>query len=103
MPEKFWPERWLIAASRNEHKGATDETFVHSPAAFIPFSLGPANCPGRNLAMQQMRMAICLIMQKLEIRFAAGCSHDDLKCGIRDYLTLVKEVLPVSVGLRDKV
>ena len=67
-PDRFWPDRWLIADGREP----CAEEIKHEPAAFIPFSLGPANCVGKNLAMQEMRTVICRIMQRLNFRFADG-------------------------------
>ena len=46
-PDTFWPDRWLIAEGIQESK----EKITHNPDAFIPFSFGPANCVGKNLAM----------------------------------------------------
>ncbi|KAH8980271.1 high nitrogen upregulated cytochrome P450 monooxygenase 2 [Lactarius akahatsu] len=40
-PETFLPERWFSTDS---------PAGEHNPAAFVPFSYGPANCAGKNLA-----------------------------------------------------
>jgi cytochrome P450 len=54
FPDNFIPERWLAS----EDKIALDPTIfsehevIHNTAAFIPFSVGPSNCVGRNLAYQ---------------------------------------------------
>ncbi|KAJ7266574.1 cytochrome P450 [Mycena rebaudengoi] len=61
-PEKFRPERWLA--------NADDLTFVLNKDAFIPFSIGPANCVGRNLALLELRMVVAYIVQAFDIRFA---------------------------------
>lgn len=67
-PYKFWPDRWLIAEGLQE----SSEKIVHNANAFIPFSLGPANCVGKNVALQEMRMLVCHFMQRLTVRFAEG-------------------------------
>ncbi|KAJ3546904.1 hypothetical protein NM688_g5462 [Phlebia brevispora] len=67
-PERFWPERWLIAEGL-EH---CPEKIAHEPRAFVPFSFGPSNCVGKYLAMQNMRTVLCHMMQKLEISLPEG-------------------------------
>lgn len=73
---------------------------MHNLNAFIPFSFGPANCVGKNLAMQEMRMVICLLMQKLDFRFADNWNPDEYDHGLCDFLVSVREKLPVIVTPR---
>ncbi|KAF8573683.1 cytochrome P450 [Ramaria rubella] len=61
-PNVFIPERWL-------RKGPTT-----AAGAFIPFSYGPANCAGRNLARQEMLMVASLLLQKFD--FTIACPKD---------------------------
>ena len=65
LPDTFWPDRWLIAEGLQESK----EKITHNPNAFIPFSFGPSNCVGKNLAILEMRLLVCHIFQKLDLRF----------------------------------
>ena len=51
-PEKFWLERWLKQDLKH-HFGACN--------AFISFSIGSADCPGKRLAMIKLRLISCLI------------------------------------------
>jgi hypothetical protein len=36
------------------------------PAAFILFSIGPASCPGKMLALMEMRMVISVIVSRFD-------------------------------------
>ncbi|KAL8828357.1 MAG: hypothetical protein Q9191_002640 [Dirinaria sp. TL-2023a] len=49
--EGFDPSRWLVA-----------EGMAKPPAAFNPFSLGPRNCLGRNLAYLEMRLILARLL-----------------------------------------
>ncbi|OBZ68837.1 hypothetical protein A0H81_11384 [Grifola frondosa] len=102
FPDSFWPDRWLIAAGQEEFK-ASGETFVHNAAAFIPFSFGPANCVGKGLALQEMRMLVCLIMQRLEMRFPEGWEPRTYEDGLTDHFVMMGPALPVVVKRRSQV
>lgn len=52
-PYTFDPDRWS-----DDNKGNID------PNTFLPFGLGPRGCPGTRFAMEQMKMAICTIVQQ---------------------------------------
>ena len=99
-PNSFWPDRWLIAAGEVKYDG--QEPFNHNTHAFLPFSFGPANCVGKNLAMLEMRMVTCLIMQKLEFKFMEGWNPEEFTQKLCDYLVFVRDKLPVSVKPRHK-
>lgn len=96
-PENFWPDRWLIVEGLQEHP----EKIVHNANAWIPFSFGPANCVGKNLAMQEMRIVICHFMQKLNIRFANGYNPAQYEDDMRDMFIMGIGKLPVVVERRD--
>lgn len=49
--ELFDPSRWLVA-----------DGMTKPPAAFNPFSLGPRNCLGRNLAYLEMRLILARLL-----------------------------------------
>ncbi|KAK7691792.1 hypothetical protein QCA50_005195 [Cerrena zonata] len=59
-PDTFIPDRWLTSNPEE------------SPAqsAFIPFSYGPANCVGRQMAKQEMLMFASLLLQNFDFAFA---------------------------------
>ncbi|KAI9068085.1 cytochrome P450 [Trametes sanguinea] len=106
FPEEFWPERWLIAAGRStfadslvQTPGAKGEadivSFEHNEAAFPSFSHGPANCVGKQLAMQEMRMVVCALMQKFELRLREGWDVTEYDEGFLDYFVTTRPDLPV--------
>ncbi|MEC4747424.1 cytochrome P450 [Methylomicrobium sp. Wu6] len=53
----FIPERWLAA-----HPACP-----HNRSAFIPFGAGPRFCPGRNLAMLEIKMAIAMVCRNFTV------------------------------------
>ncbi|XP_046449638.1 cytochrome P450 3A14-like [Daphnia pulex] len=52
-PEKFDPERWSPENKANR-----------SPYAYMAFGTGPRNCVGMRFAMEEMKMALCSLVQK---------------------------------------
>ena len=87
LPESFWPERWIVANSENQKSN-----IVHNAAAFFPFSFGPGNCAGKPLAMQEMRMVMTLMMQKLDLRLADGFDAATYEESLLDYLILTERL-----------
>ena len=57
--DQFKPERWLNVAEKNA--GA------HNTKAFMPFGAGPRFCPGRQLAMLQIKMVIAMLCRDFEV------------------------------------
>ncbi|GJJ07635.1 hypothetical protein Clacol_001839 [Clathrus columnatus] len=53
-PNIFWPERWLPDL---KYEGE----FRLDRSAFLPFSSGPANCVGKALALQELRVIVSLM------------------------------------------
>ncbi|KAL7929735.1 cytochrome P450 [Trichoderma chlorosporum] len=61
-PDDFIPERWL-----------GDPTFANDRReCFQPFSVGPRNCVGMNLAYSEMRLILALLIMRFEIKLAEG-------------------------------
>jgi cytochrome P450 len=56
-PERFDPARWL---------GPT-EGRAHVPAASRPFGGGPRICPGRSLALLEMRVALATLLGSFDL------------------------------------
>ena len=96
-PGTFWPDRWLIA----EGLQALQEKIVHNPNAFIPFSFGPYNCVGKNIAMQEMRLLLCHFVQKLTFRAANEQDFAKYCQAMQDQFVMVVGELPVVVERRD--
>ncbi|KAJ7589046.1 cytochrome P450 [Mycena floridula] len=87
-PENFMPERWI------------DPALAPQATAFIPFSYGPSNCVGRQLARQEMSMVTCLLMSRLEIEFAPGFDAVMWPAQLRDHFVSAKGPLMISVKKR---
>ncbi|KAJ7865617.1 cytochrome P450 [Mycena olivaceomarginata] len=93
-PDKYLPERWLGGDD------ATGAKFIVNEDAFIPFSTGPANCAGKNLAMLEIRMVVAYVMQAFELRLADGYDEEWWEDELKDYLVMQKGSLPVVVTSR---
>ena len=96
-PDTYWPDRWLIAEGLQEHA----EKIVHNVNAWVPFSFGPSNCVGKNLALQEMRMLVCHLVQKLNFRFPDGYDPMQYEREMRDRFVVTVSRLPVIVERRD--
>lgn len=58
--DEFLPERWLGGLA-----GA------HEPSAHIPFGSGPRLCPGRTLALLEMKVALATLYKSFEVERTA--------------------------------
>ncbi len=58
----FDPERWLTRDNERQ--------CPHDTSAFIPFGSGPRFCPGRNLALLEIRMVLAMLCRNFEIALA---------------------------------
>ena len=63
-PESFMPERWLVESPESEYKGIHRQD---RKDAFNPFSLGPHNCLGRNLAYLELRLILAKMVWNFDI------------------------------------
>ena len=98
-PDMFWPERWIFAAMGE--KSMAGNKLVHNSAAFFPFSFGPANCAGKGLALLEMRMVVCAIMQRLDLSLEDGFDPVAYEAGMLDYFILTRPPLPMVVRQRN--
>ncbi|KAF7330387.1 Cytochrome P450 [Mycena venus] len=87
-PTKFIPERWI------------DPALAPNATAFIPFSYGPSNCVGRNLARQEMAMLTCLLLSRFEFRFSPGFDAAAWPMQLHDHFITTRGPLIVSVSKR---
>lgn len=55
-PERFLPARWLEKSDR-----------AHEPSASMPFGSGPRICPGRSLALVEMRVLLATLYRNFEV------------------------------------
>ena len=65
---RFDPERWL----------AKDKFSPHEPRAFLPFGAGPRLCPGRNIALTQIRTVLAMLVRNFDIRPAGANVEEHL-------------------------
>lgn len=64
-PDDFIPERW-----------SSQPQLIKNRSAYIPFNIGPGNCPGRPLAMMELRSVIARTLQKYDVSFPKGYEFD---------------------------
>ena len=58
-PHQFLPERWLTSRT-GTHEG-------HNTKAFVPFGAGPRFCPGRNLALLEIKAIMAMLCRNFTI------------------------------------
>ncbi|KAJ6468119.1 high nitrogen upregulated cytochrome P450 monooxygenase 2 [Mycena vitilis] len=90
-PDEFIPDRWL--------PGSTLEK--HDISAFIPFSLGPANCVGQKLAKREMTMLLAGLFKCFTLRFAEGFDTAAWPTQIRDYFVTTRGPMHVHLTRRN--
>ena len=71
-PDHFDPERWLGA---EEYKD-------DNRAVFQPFSFGPRNCLGKNLAYAEMRLILAKMVSAFDWELAPECRDWDERCDV---------------------
>lgn len=76
---------------------------VTNITAFIPFSTGPRNCPGKNLAMMEMRVVVSYIVQRFDMKVANGYDLNEWEGSLSDYFILTKGELPVVLTPHTRV
>ena len=57
--DEFRPERWL--------QGEEEREGLHNTKAFMPFGAGPRFCPGRQLAMLQIKMVTAMLCRDFDV------------------------------------
>ncbi|KAJ7624327.1 cytochrome P450 [Mycena polygramma] len=90
-PDEFIPDRWL--------PGSTLEK--HDISAFIPFSLGPANCVGQKLAKREMVMLLAGLFRCFTLRFAEGFDSAAWPTQIHDYFVTTRGPMHVHLTRRN--
>ncbi|KAH8691695.1 benzoate 4-monooxygenase cytochrome P450 [Phaeosphaeriaceae sp. PMI808] len=67
----FRPERWIPSEQNSQ------EDVLRIKRALNPFSKGPANCAGQNLALLELYMVVARTLWRMEIRLAPGWGRKD--------------------------
>ncbi len=57
--QQFRPERWLTGSARPQSG--------HNPSAIMPFGSGPRYCPGRNLALLEIKSVMAMLCHNFSI------------------------------------
>ncbi|TDL19581.1 high nitrogen upregulated cytochrome P450 monooxygenase 2 [Rickenella mellea] len=102
-PDMFWPDRWLFPSGtlvEDPSKANVKHEkvpLVTDHSAFIPFSVGPANCVGKNLAQVEMRMIVSLLVQRFEMRLIDEYDPKDWERKLEDRFVLKKSILPIVI------
>ena len=110
FPDKFWPERWLIASGQLRYEDARLPSsvakhdipeFVHNEVAFAPFSIGPMNCPGKGLALMEMRVVVVALLRNFRFRLDDGWNPAVFEEEFHDYFTASRPKLPVVIEAQE--
>lgn len=92
-PDEFIPERWLPEAQSN-----ADSPFYNDIRdARQPFSVGPRNCIGKNLAFSEMRQIFARVLWNFDLELAERESRWDQQ---KSYNLWDRGPLPVYVKVR---
>lgn len=67
-PEIYRPERWIV----DETSGVTTEDVDRAKSAFFPFSSGPTNCVGKNLAILELLITAAKTLYQMDVRAFPG-------------------------------
>ncbi|KAL9083357.1 MAG: hypothetical protein Q9165_008557 [Trypethelium subeluteriae] len=86
--ESFVPERWL------EWNGYDDQS------AFEPFSLGPRNCIGKNLALVELRIILARVLWNFNLRLPKGKKDMGWKWGDQN-IFMLWQCQPMVVEVTD--
>ncbi|KAF3911581.1 hypothetical protein ABW21_db0204952 [Orbilia brochopaga] len=74
-PEEFIPERWT----------SSQPELVKDQRAFIPWGYGVHACPGRQLALNEMKVTIARVIREFEIDIGEGDDEEKWQNDWRDY------------------
>ena len=84
--DRFDPDRWLT--------GPEARNGPHDRRAFIPFGGGPRICPGRNLALLQIRTVVAMLCRNFDLE------PDHSSPDVAERLAFT--MMPVNLSLRLK-
>lgn len=87
QPDDFIPERWTTRPELIINKGA-----------YVPFTMGPYKCPGKGLAMMELRSVVAKTVSRYDINIPEGIKFD-----IKDFLYDVKDHFTAGIPLQEMV
>ncbi|PLB54708.1 putative cytochrome P450 monooxygenase [Aspergillus steynii IBT 23096] len=76
QPDSWIPERF-----------STQPHLILDKQAFTPWNIGDYQCPGKNLSLMEIRVALALILTELDFEFAPGENGKGLFTESLDYFT----------------
>ncbi|KAK4073143.1 uncharacterized protein Triagg1_5423 [Trichoderma aggressivum f. europaeum] len=92
--KSFLPERWLPEI----HSEPTSLFYNDNRSCLKPFSYGPRNCIGRNLAYHEIRLILSKVLWNFDLTLKPG--FEDWAIGQRSYQLWEKPSLMVDVKIR---
>ncbi|OJZ84538.1 hypothetical protein ASPFODRAFT_48592 [Aspergillus luchuensis CBS 106.47] len=107
-PFEYDPSRWLLCDSKGtkQGEGVSAEVLSRQRQAFVPFSIGPRACIGRNVAILELELTISRALWLYDIRLAPG--REQLGVGyqgeykIKDHFAVGKEGPVLQFRMRQK-
>ena len=66
----------------------------------MPFSFGPSNCVGKNMALLEMRVTTAILVQRFEFDFAEGFDPREWTENVREYVMCQKATLLARMRAR---
>jgi cytochrome P450 len=70
QPTDFSPERWIVNGKQRKSEG-------HNLDAYMPFGSGPRFCPGKNLAILEMKLVLSMLAKNFTLEMITP--EEDLK------------------------
>jgi cytochrome P450/nitrite reductase/ring-hydroxylating ferredoxin subunit len=92
-PTAFRPERWLDGSPLSAGQAAAG---AHDPSTHIPFGSGPRICPGRTLALLEMKVVLSVLYKTFEVA-RHGRSED-----VREAFSFTMAPTNLKVSLRHR-
>ncbi|KAF8184050.1 cytochrome P450 [Mycena galopus ATCC 62051] len=90
LPDQFIPDRWLPDSKLEKH----------DMSAFIPFSLGPANCVGQKFAKYELLTVASFLFKSFDLKFADGFDFGAWPMSMQDHFIVTRGPLLVNLAPR---
>jgi len=72
FPDHFIPERWLSHPTTASTPTSFQDFSADDKSALNPFSYGPRNCLGKNMAMHEIRLVLVKLLFNFEFTLGEG-------------------------------
>ena len=92
--DRFDPERWLARTETASGPRSAAGACPHDTRAFLPFGSGPRVCPGRGLALLQIRTVLAMVCRNFDLEPASA------RAGVEEHLAFT--MMPANLSLRLK-